>query len=41
MIIDLNNLPYLFQDGYISFDEFTKILEKTNVEQKMSIKFLS
>jgi len=29
------------QDNCISFDEFCKVLERTDVEQKMSIRFLS
>jgi len=28
-------------DGMISFEEFCKALERTDVEQKMSIRFLS
>lgn len=28
-------------DGKISFEEFQKVLERTDVEQKMSIRFLS
>lgn len=28
-------------DGMISFDEFVKIMEKVDVEQKMSIRFLN
>lgn len=28
-------------DGMISFEEFCKVLERTDVEQKMSIRFLS
>ena len=27
-------------DGLLSFDEFSKVLERTDVEQKMSIRFL-
>jgi calcineurin B family protein 1 len=30
-----------FQDNCISFEEFCKVLERTDVEQKMSIRFLS
>jgi len=29
------------KDGFISFDDFCKVLERTDVEQKMSIRFLS
>ena len=29
------------KDNLISFDEFCKVLERTDVEQKMSIRFLS
>ena len=29
------------KDNLISFDEFRKVLERTDVEQKMSIRFLS
>ena len=29
------------KDDRISFDEFCKVLERTDVEQKMSIRFLS
>jgi calcineurin B family protein 1 len=29
------------KDNLISFDEFKKVLERTDVEQKMSIRFLS
>eukprot|EP00794_Sanderia_malayensis_P019913 gene19913-21860_t len=29
------------RDGYISFDEFKKMMDKTDFEQKMSIRFLS
>lgn len=29
------------QDNFISFEEFCKVLERTDVEQKMSIRFLS
>lgn len=29
------------QDSFISFEEFCKVLERTDVEQKMSIRFLS
>ena len=34
-----NCLP--FQDELISFEEFARVLEKTDVEQKMSIRFLN
>jgi len=30
-----------FQDDLISFDEFAQVLERTDVEQKMSIRFLN
>ena len=30
----------LDKDDLISFDEFAKVLDKTDVEQKMSIRFL-
>ena len=29
------------KDNLISFDEFSKVLQRTDVEQKMSIRFLS
>ena len=29
------------KDGLISFEEFARVLDKTDVEQKMSIRFLS
>ncbi len=32
---------FLDKDDLISFDEFAKVLERTDVEQKMSIRFLS
>lgn len=31
----------LDHDGTISFDEFVKVMEKVDVEQKMSIRFLN
>ena len=31
----------LDKDNMISFEEFAKVLERTDVEQKMSIRFLS
>ena len=32
---------FLSQDDLISFEEFAKVLERTDVEQKMSIRFLN
>lgn len=36
-ILILNN----FQDDLISFEEFKNVMDKTDVEQKMSIRFLN
>lgn len=33
-------LTFVVQDDLISFEEFSRVLEKTDVEQKMSIRFL-
>jgi len=35
------NFQNEFQDDLISFEEFAKVLERTDVEQKMSIRFLN
>ena len=35
------NFQNQFQDDLISFEEFAKVLERTDVEQKMSIRFLN
>ena len=32
---------FVFQDNLISFEEFAQVLERTDVEQKMSIRFLN
>lgn len=34
-------VSFLFQDNLISFEEFAQVLERTDVEQKMSIRFLN
>ena len=31
----------MFQDDLISFEEFAQVLDRTDVEQKMSIRFLN
>ena len=33
--------PFVFQDNLISFEEFAQVLARTDVEQKMSIRFLN
>ena len=40
-LLSTENCTFLSQDDLISFEEFAKVLERTDVEQKMSIRFLN